>query len=78
MIKIFGVCRWSVNQTLTLIINLFSRISLNVSPTQIVTMMEWMVRKKMMEWMIRKKNFVGFLDDNDFIVYEFVFQNMFK
>jgi hypothetical protein len=30
-----------------------------VSPTQIVTMMEWMVRKKMMEWMIRKK-FCGF------------------
>jgi len=69
MIKIFGVCRWSVSQTLTLIIDLFSRISPNVSPTPIVTMVEWM---------IRKKNFVGFLDDNDFIVYEFVFQNMFK
>jgi hypothetical protein len=69
MIKIFGVCRWSVSQTLTLIIDLFSRISPNVSPTPIVTMVEWM---------IRKKNFVGFLDDNDFLVYEFVFQNMFK
>jgi hypothetical protein len=36
----------------------------------------WWERRWWSGWLGR--NFVGFLDDNDFIVYEFFFQNMFK